>query len=133
KTATPGGAAPRPGLDVLFRPDPSIFDGRFANNGWLQELPKPLTKITWDNVILVSPDTAERLGIRRRIASSGGEHGSIYAEMVELEVGGRKVRGAAWVMPGQADDCVTVHLGYGRTRAGRVGTQLGFNANAIRT
>jgi len=126
-------AAGSASLEVLFRPDPSILDGRFANNGWLQELPKPFTKITWDNVILLSPRTAERLGIGRRIATTGGERGNIYAEVVELEVNGRRARGPAWILPGQADDCVTVHLGYGRARAGRVGTRLGFDANAIRT
>ncbi len=120
-------------LEILFRPDPSILDGRFANNGWLQELPKPLTKITWDNVVLVSPTTAQRLGLDRRTGSTGGEHGTIYADMVDLEYNGRRVRGAAWILPGQADECVTVHLGYGRTRAGRVGNELGFDANAIRT
>jgi MoCo/4Fe-4S cofactor protein with predicted Tat translocation signal len=126
-------AAPSGGLEIIFRPDPSILDGRFANNGWLQELPKPFTKITWDNVISVSPSTGERLGISRRVASTGGERGNIYADAFELEVNGRRVRGAAWILPGQADDCVMVHLGYGRTRAGRVGTRLGFNANTIRT
>ena len=128
-SALPAGAT----LDVLFRPDPSILDGRFANNGWLQELPKPVTKITWDNVVLLSPSTGERLGISRRIGNSGGERGNIYADMVELEVDGRRVRGAGWIVPGHANDCVTVHLGYGRSRAGRVGSRLGFNANTIRT
>jgi len=132
--APQAGAAPAAApLEVLFRPDPSILDGRFANNGWLQELPKPVTKITWDNVILLSPSTGERFGIGRRIGSSGGERGNIYADMVELEVGGRRVRGAGWIVPGHADGCVTVHLGYGRARAGRVGSRLGFNANTIRT
>ncbi len=105
----------------MFRPDPTIFDGRFANNGWLQELPKPMTKLTWDNAAIVSPATADRW-LSRRIGSTGGEHGTVYADMVELSYDGRRVRGAAWILPGQADDCVTVHLGYGRTRAGRVGT-----------
>ena len=120
-------------LDVLFRPDPSVFDGRFSNNGWLQELPKPFTQITWDNVIILSPATAQRLGLSRRIGATGGERGNIYADIVELECNGRRVRGPAWILPGQADECLTVHLGYGRTRAGRVGSGLGFNANAIRT
>jgi MoCo/4Fe-4S cofactor protein with predicted Tat translocation signal len=120
-------------FEVVFRPDPSVLDGRFANNGWLQELPKPFTKITWDNVILLSPGAAQRLGVGRRVSGTGGERGNIAADLVELELGGQRVRGAAWVLPGQPDDCVTVHLGYGRTRAGRVGSRLGFNANAIRT
>ena len=120
-------------LDIIFRPDPAIFDGRFANNGWLQELPKPLTKLTWDNAVLLSPATAQRLGLGYRVATSGGEHGAVYSDVVELEYGGCKVRGAAWIVPGHADDCATVHLGYGRTRAGKVGSNTGFNANALRT
>ena len=120
-------------LEVLFRLDPSILDGRFANNGWLQELPKPFTKITWDNVILMSPATAEKFALSRSVGSTGGEHGRIYADTVELECNGRRVRGPAWILPGQADDCLTVHLGYGRTRAGRVGSGAGFDANTIRS
>jgi molybdopterin-containing oxidoreductase family iron-sulfur binding subunit len=109
-----------PGLEIVFRPDPTIWDGRFANNGWLQELPKPLTKLTWDNTALLSPATAERLGLSNE-------------EVVELRYRGRVVRAPVWIMPGHADDAVTVHLGYGRTRAGRVGTGAGFNAFALRT
>jgi MoCo/4Fe-4S cofactor protein with predicted Tat translocation signal len=120
-------------LDIIFRPDPTIFDGRFANNGWLQELPKPLTKLTWDNAVLVSPATAQRLGLSYRVGTTGGEHGTVYTDMVELNYEGRKVRGAAWILPGQADDCVTIHLGHGRARAGTVGNNTGFNANALRT
>jgi molybdopterin-containing oxidoreductase family iron-sulfur binding subunit len=107
-------------LEIVFRPDPTIWDGRFANNGWLQELPKSLTKLTWDNAVLISPATAERLGLSNE-------------EVVELRYRGRAVRGPVWIMPGHAEDSVTVHLGYGRTHAGRVGTGLGFNAYAIRT
>jgi molybdopterin-containing oxidoreductase family iron-sulfur binding subunit len=126
-----GGSAQ--GLEIVFRPDPTIFDGRFANNGWLQELPKPLTKLTWDNAALLSPATAERLGLTYRVGTTGGEHGRIYTDLVELKYQGRKVRAPAWILPGQPDGCVTVHLGHGRTRAGRVGTGTGFNAYALRT
>jgi molybdopterin-containing oxidoreductase family iron-sulfur binding subunit len=115
----PSAAVPK-GLEIIFRPDPTVFDGRFANNGWLQELPKPLTKLTWDNVAMIGPATAQRLGL-----SSG--------ELVELRYQGRVVRAPVWVMPGQAEESVTVQLGYGRTRAGRVGTGAGFDASAIRT
>jgi molybdopterin-containing oxidoreductase family iron-sulfur binding subunit len=108
------------GLEIVFRPDPTIWDGRFANNGWLQELPKPLTKLTWDNAALLSPATAQRLGL-----STG--------EVIELQHGGRAVRAPVWITPGQAMDSVTVHLGYGRTRAGRVGTGIGFNPYSLRT
>ncbi len=107
-------------LEISFRPDPSIHDGRFANNGWLQEVPKPLTKLTWDNTILVSPATAERLGVTSR-------------DVVELTCLGRSVQGPIWIMPGHAADCITVHFGYGRSRAGRVGTGTGFNAYVLRT
>jgi molybdopterin-containing oxidoreductase family iron-sulfur binding subunit len=121
----------KPMLELSFRPDPSIFDGRFANNGWLQELPKPITKLTWDNVALVSPATAERLGLGRGIEGSGED--PILTDVVELKSEGRTVRAPIWILPGQADDCITVHLGYGRTRAGRVGTGMGFNAYALRS
>jgi molybdopterin-containing oxidoreductase family iron-sulfur binding subunit len=107
-------------LEIVFQPDPTIWDGRFANNGWLQELPKSLTRLTWDNAVLISPATAERLGLSNE-------------EVVELRYRGRAVRGPVWIMPGHAEDSVTVHLGYGRTHAGRVGTGAGFNAYAIRT
>jgi len=107
-------------LEILFRPDPTIYDGRFANNGWLQETPKPLTKITWDNVALMSASTATRLGVRNE-------------EHVELGLQGRTVKAPVWVMPGHANDSVTVYYGYGRTRGGRVANGTGFNAYAIRS
>jgi molybdopterin-containing oxidoreductase family iron-sulfur binding subunit len=114
----PGGA---PGtLEVAFRPDPGVWDGRFANNGWLQELPKPLTKLTWDNAALISPATAQRLDLKSE-------------DLVELELEGRRVTMPIWIQPGQPADSVTLHLGYGRTRAGRVGTGVGVNTYAIRT
>ena len=105
------------GLEIAFRTDPAVFDGRFANNGWLQELPKPLTKITWDNVALVSPKTAAALGGVRTEQTASGH----VTEVAELTLGGRSVKAPLWVLPGHADGAVTVHLGYGRTRAGRVG------------
>ena len=120
-------------FDVVFRTDPSILDGRFANNGWLQELPKPLSRLTWDNAVFVSPRTAERLSIANVPSWQGGEHGQIVSTIVEIRAGGRALRGPIFPLAGHPDDCATVHLGYGRTRAGRVGTGAGFNANAIRT
>jgi molybdopterin-containing oxidoreductase family iron-sulfur binding subunit len=104
----------------MFRPDPTVWDGRFANNGWLQELPKPLTKLTWDNAALLSPATAERLGLHN-------------GEVVALHSQGRQVSAPVWILPGHVDDAVTVHLGYGRWRAGRVGSETGFNAYQLRT
>jgi molybdopterin-containing oxidoreductase family iron-sulfur binding subunit len=127
------GPLPSGELEIVFRPDPTVYDGRFANNGWLQELPKPLTKLTWDNAALVSPATAQRLGLSHEIAWRGGEHGQVLADVVELQFQGRKVLAPVWIAPGHADDCITVHLGYGRKRAGRVGTGAGFSANTIRT
>jgi MoCo/4Fe-4S cofactor protein with predicted Tat translocation signal len=129
----PRQTAPGSQLEIIFRPDPYIYDGRFANNGWLQELPQPITKLTWDNAALISPATAQRLGIVYEISSRGGEHGQLFADVVELQYQGRSLRMPTWIMPGHADDCVTVNLGYGRTRAGQTGTGAGFNAYAIRT
>jgi len=129
---------PSSGIEVIFRPDPSIYDGRFANNGWLQELPKPLTKVTWDNAILISPNTAQQLlGVRDNGGSTTGrEH---YVPAVDLvDDNNRTVRGPVWIMPGQPDNVLTVYLGYGRRLAGRVGNStetnlVGFDAYRIRT
>ena len=120
-------------LEFLFRPDPSIYDGRFANNGWLQELPKPVTKLTWDNAALVSPKTAEKLQLTHSIPSRGGEHGQILSNVVDIALSGSKVTAAAWILPGQAEGVVVLPLGYGRKKAGYTGTNKGFNAYAVRT
>ena len=126
KPVTAAGGLPSPpaaraeGLDVVFRPDPTIYDGRFANNAWLQELPKPLTKLTWDNAALISPATADRLHL-------------VSGDIVELRQGGRTVRTPVWINPGHANDCLTLHLGYGRRRAGKVGSETGFDVNPLRT
>jgi MoCo/4Fe-4S cofactor protein with predicted Tat translocation signal len=123
-------------FELVFRTDPSIYDGRFANNGWLQELPRPLTKVTWDNVAIVSPNSAKQIA---GISDNGGavkgrEH---YVPMIEIaNQQGQKVVAPLWIMPGQLDGVVTVHLGYGRRRAGGVGgTQaqpVGFDAYQLR-
>jgi molybdopterin-containing oxidoreductase family iron-sulfur binding subunit len=107
-------------LELIFQPDPTIWDGRFSNNGWLQELPKPLTKLTWDNAAHLSPGLAERLGLRN-------------GDVVDVRYLGRNVRAPVWIQPDHPDGAVTVHFGYGRTRAGRIGTGIGFNAYTIRT
>jgi len=112
--------APSEGTELVIRPDSTVWDGTFSNNGWMQELPKPITKLTWENVAQVSPATAERLSLRN-------------GEVVELGRGGQKVRGPVWIAPGQADDVIVVHLGYGRTHAGRVSEGIGFNAYALQT
>jgi molybdopterin-containing oxidoreductase family iron-sulfur binding subunit len=123
--------------EIVFRPDPMIYDGRFANNGWLQECPKPITTLTWDNAALMSPKTAERLHVKEKTYAHGGEHGGYRVPMVELRIGDRTVEAPVWVMPGHADDSITVYLGYGRQYAGRVGGSpnhpVGFNAYTLRT
>jgi MoCo/4Fe-4S cofactor protein with predicted Tat translocation signal len=124
---------PERDLEIIFRLDPSVLDGRFSNNAWLQELPKPLTQLTWDNAAIISPATAERLGLSYTIGWRGGEHGEALADQVELIYQGRSVRAPVWILPGHADDSVTVHLGYGRWKAGRAGNGAGFNAYAIRS
>ena len=116
-TAAAGGSGE---LDVVFRPDPSVYDGRFANNAWLQELPKSLTKLTWDNAALIAPQTADRLML-------------VSGDVVELKQGSTIVRIPVWLAPGQAADTLTLHLGYGRTRAGRAANEIGFNVNPLRT
>jgi MoCo/4Fe-4S cofactor protein with predicted Tat translocation signal len=129
-------------LEIVFRPDPTLFDGRFANNGWLQELPKPVTKLTWDNAAIISPKTAEKLGIAYvgiipeasgRPGRRGGEHGEAVVDVIELSYRGRTLQAPVWIQPGHADDTVTIHLGHGRWRGGRVAKDVGFNAYAIRT
>jgi molybdopterin-containing oxidoreductase family iron-sulfur binding subunit len=119
-------------MEFLFRPDPSVYDGRFANNGWLQELAKPISKLTWDNAALMSPATAEKLGVTHKIMSRGGEHGQVRSAVVDIELSNSKVTAATWVMPGQADGVVVLPLGYGRQKAGYTGTNKGFNAYAVR-
>ncbi len=122
-----------PQLEIAFRNDPCVLDGRFSNNGWLQELPKPITKLTWDNAVLVSPATAARLKAENAPSFQGGEHGQIISDVVSVQLNGRRIQGALFPVVGHADDCVTVHFGYGRSRAGRLGSATGFNVNALRT
>lgn len=114
------------GLELRFIPHFSIRDGRYANLGWLQELPDPMTKVTWDNAALISFATAERLGIEQET-------------LIKLEVDGRELEVAAYLMPGHADDSITLQVGYGRTAAGHVAglnddriESVGFNSYALR-
>ncbi|HEX4899100.1 MAG TPA: TAT-variant-translocated molybdopterin oxidoreductase, partial [Pyrinomonadaceae bacterium] len=120
------------GFEIVFRTDPTIFDGRFANNGWLQELPKPLSKITWDNAAMVSPNTAKQLGLNRKMGEKGGD---FYVDTLKIDYQGRTITNTipAWITPGQPDNVITIYLGYGRRLSGRVGNQHGFNAYEIRT
>jgi len=116
----PSAAADPNSLEVNFRRDPSIYDGQFANNGWLQELPKPMTKLTWDNALLVGPKMAEREGLKTE-------------DMVTLELNGRNATLPVWIQAGHPDHSVTVFLGYGRKRAGIAGTGAGFDVYPLRT
>ncbi|HVV00873.1 MAG TPA: 4Fe-4S dicluster domain-containing protein, partial [Verrucomicrobiae bacterium] len=112
--------AAKSGLELNFRPDPSLWDGRFANNGWLQECPRPVTKLTWDNALLISPALAQREKLQ-----SG--------DMVEFSVHGGVALAPVLIVPGQAENSVTLHLGYGRVRCGRAGEGVGVNAYPLRS
>ncbi len=118
------------GPELIFRPDVNIFDGRFANNSWLQECPRPLTKLTWDNALLMSPRTARDLGLGDLVK---GSDQSKQAPMVTLTVGERSLELPAWVVPGHADGSLTLHLGFGRSRGGQVAEGAGFDATQVRT
>ncbi|MCH7664050.1 MAG: 4Fe-4S dicluster domain-containing protein, partial [Chloroflexi bacterium] len=108
------------GLELVFAADASVYDGRFANNGWLQELPDPLTKLTWDNAVILGPKAAERFSV-----ASG--------DMVDVSlVGGSKVTAAVLVSPGQHPQSATLTLGYGRSQVGRIAEGAGFNFYKLR-
>jgi Fe-S-cluster-containing dehydrogenase component len=107
-------------LEVLFRPDVSVRDGRYANNGWLQELPRQFSKLVWDNAALISPQLAKREDL---------ENGDI----IDLTFHDRTIQAPVWIQPGQAENSVTLPLGYGREVAGIIGRNVGFNAYALRT
>jgi molybdopterin-containing oxidoreductase family iron-sulfur binding subunit len=107
-------------FEVAFEPDPALWDGSHANNLWSLELPQPMTKIVWDNAALISPATSRVLGVKN-------------GQMLRLSKGEAKVEVPAWVLPGHADYCVTLTLGWGRTAAGRYGNGKGFDVNPLRT
>ncbi|MBA2115527.1 hypothetical protein HOV93_27090 [Planctomycetes bacterium FF15] len=113
--------------EVIFHPGAGTYDGRFANNGWLQELPEPITKVTWDNVVTMSPKTAEKIGVGQ-------------AELMEISANGNTVTLPVFIQPGQAHGTLAVGLGYGRTHAGAVGgnveadiAPVGVNVGPLRT
>ncbi len=106
-------------LTLLIKPDPNLGDGRHANNPWLQELPRPLTKVAWDNPLLIAPAAARRMDLE-----NGDE--------VVLEIGASRIRVPIWMVPGQAEDCVAVWLGGGRTAAGAVGNGVGVDVTDLR-
>jgi molybdopterin-containing oxidoreductase family iron-sulfur binding subunit len=128
KLVTVSASLPRPApenspdagfLRVVFKPDPCIWDGRFANVAWLQELPKPLTKITWDNAIEISPAIA-------------AEYKLSNGDVAEVTIEGRRIRGAVWVVPGQAARTVTLTFGYGRRAGGDIARGSGYDAYSVR-
>ena len=110
---------PKDSLEIIFRPDPNVYDGRYANVGWLQELPKPVTNLSWDNAAIVSGATLTKWGVEED-------------DIIEITVGSGKVKAPVIVAPGHPDNSITVYLGYGREFAGRVGSGAGFNAYLIR-
>jgi molybdopterin-containing oxidoreductase family iron-sulfur binding subunit len=128
------------GLEIAFRLDPTIWDGRYANNSWLQEIPKPITTLVWDNAAMISPATAQKvnllsagnkLDITKTDATEFGQTSG--KRVIELTFQGQKLQMPVWILPGQPDDVITVHLGFGRTRAGVVGNNQGFNTYLLRS
>jgi molybdopterin-containing oxidoreductase family iron-sulfur binding subunit len=120
KPALAGAGQPSAGIEVSFYPSPSAYDGRFANNGWMQEAPHPMTKVTWDNAALMSPETARKLGVANE-------------DVIALSEGGRTIEAPVFIQPGHADDAVSIELGYGRRECGRVGKGVGHDAYPLRT
>lgn len=137
--------APAEGPELVFRPDPSIWDGSFGNVSWMQELPKPLSKLVWDNAVLMSPSTAQRLlGLGFNAAELADPDSTLRQRALErmtaangtlvtINYAGGTLNLPLWLMPGNADDSVTVFLGYGRTAAGSVGNGVGVNVYPLRT
>lgn len=121
-------AEPISGMEITIKPDATLFDGRFANNGWLQELPEPMTKITWDNVALMSPSTAESLGLPPEQSFKSNE-----VPTVRISAGDTTIEIAAWVLPGHADNSITLTTGYGRNNLGRVADGVGVDVYPLRT
>jgi MoCo/4Fe-4S cofactor protein with predicted Tat translocation signal len=119
----------RDNLEVIFHRDYSVDDGRYNNNGWLQELPDPITKMVWENVILVSVKTAEDLSL----VVKDHENNKLLVPWVKLQLAGREVEGPVWIQPGQADNTVGLALGYGRKKTGRIGLNSGYDAYRLRT
>jgi Fe-S-cluster-containing dehydrogenase component/anaerobic selenocysteine-containing dehydrogenase len=105
-------------FEVNFHIDPKLADGRHANNGWLQEAPHPMTKLTWDNAAYISIETARKLKVEN-------------CDLINIMVGGRSVVAPVWIAPGQAEDTVSLNLGYGRRELGGVANGAGVDAYAL--
>jgi molybdopterin-containing oxidoreductase family iron-sulfur binding subunit len=151
--AVPPAPAELSGLELVFRPDGSLWDGRYANNGWLMELPRPVTQIVWDNAALMSPRTAIRLlglpisvdqlivpdGVKETEDEAAARERSLElltqanGSVVRINYRGGSMELPVWLTPGHAEDSVTVLLGYGRSGAGRVGDNIGVNVYPVRT
>jgi molybdopterin-containing oxidoreductase family iron-sulfur binding subunit len=106
-------------MEVVFQTSPAVYDGRFGNNGWLQEWPDPITKLAWDNAALISPDTARK-------------HNLQNGDYISISKGDNKLEIPIWILPGQAVNSISISLGYGRKFGGRVADKVGFNAYKIR-
>lgn len=127
----PQAASDAHATEVSFRPDPTIYDGTFINNAWLQETPKPLSRNTWDNVAMISPATAKAWGLY--LLGDERDHQSDAQRILEIVFpDGRKVEAPYWPQPGHPDNAVTLFLGYGQSKTGRVGTGTGYNAYKVR-
>ncbi|RRR70803.1 MAG: 4Fe-4S dicluster domain-containing protein [Candidatus Viridilinea halotolerans] len=141
--------APTSGPELVFRPDAGLYDGSYANNGWLMELPRPISQLVWDNAALMSPGTADRLFNLGLGFADGGNPLAVESRqqreinleritavngtVVAIEHNGGRIELPIWLTPGHADDSITVMLGYGRSAAGRVGNGVGVNAYPVRT
>ncbi len=106
-------------FEVVFNASSSVYDGRFANNGWLQEIPKPVTSLTWDNAALISIKVAKKLNIKN-------------GQMIEITIGKQSIKIPAWITPGQNPKSISLELGYGRQFKGRLGNGVGFNVYPLR-
>jgi MoCo/4Fe-4S cofactor protein with predicted Tat translocation signal len=126
----PAASSSADGYEIMFRPDPCIYDGKFINNAWLQETPKPLTRTTWDNVAMISPAMASRWKLDQ--LNDQSDHQSDAQNVLEVELQGRKVRAPYWPQPGHPDNAVTLFLGYGQKTTGRTGTGAGYDAYSVR-
>lgn len=107
-------------MEVSFEPDSGLWDGTHANNLWALELPSPMTKLVWDNAAVMSPSTRDALGL-------------VNGQMIRISKGDRQVEVPVWPLPGHADNCITLTLGWGRTAAGRYGSGKGFDVYPLRT
>jgi molybdopterin-containing oxidoreductase family iron-sulfur binding subunit len=119
------------GFEVVFVPSPHVHDGRFANIGWLQELPHPVTKVSWDNPALISKKTADKIGVSADRHPDDAKYSKAY--VISVTVNGKTLNIPAWVQPGVADDTVILHAGYGRRVCGRIGSGTGFDVTPLRT